>query len=165
MTEEAHKQGSLPKSITVKQIMDSWTLQTGFPIVTVNRDYENRTAEVSQKRYLADTMQSRLETDHCWWVPLSHTSSEKLDFNNTQAESWLRCECSDKNVAIPETLKDLPDETKWVIFNIEMSGLYKVKYDSKNWDLLITQLSGPEYNKISSTNRAQLIDDALDLAW
>lgn len=145
--------------------MDSWTLQTGYPIVTVNRNYENGTALVSQKRYLADTVQLRSDTDHCWWVPLSYTSTEELDFNNTQPESWLKCKSNDKNVALPETLEDLPDETEWVVFNIEMSGLYKVKYDTKNWDLLIAQLSGPNYNQISSINRAQLIDDALDLAW
>lgn len=136
-----------------------------YPIVTVNRNYENGTALVSQRRYLADTVQVRSDTEHCWWVPLSYTSTEELDFNNTQPESWLKCKCSDKNIAIPETLEDLPDETEWVVFNIEMSGLYKVMYDRKNWDLLIAQLTGPNYNKISSINRAQLIDDALDLAW
>ncbi|KAJ6638815.1 Aminopeptidase N [Pseudolycoriella hygida] len=165
LTDEAHKQGSLEKSITVKEIMDSWTVQTGYPIVSVERNYEKGTAKVSQKRYLSDTVQARADTEHCWWVPLSYTSAEELDFNNTQPESWLKCKSSEKNVAVPETLEDLPKETEWVIFNIEMSGLYKVKYDEKNWDLLIAQLAGPDYNKISSINRAQLIDDALDLAW
>lgn len=146
--------------------MDSWTLQTGYPIVTVNRNYENGTAQVSHKRYLADNTGEHVEAEqHCWWVPLSYTSTEELDFNNTQPESWLKCKSTDKNIAINETLEDLPDETEWVVFNIKMSGLYKVMYDERNWDLLIAQLSGPNYNKISAINRAQLIDDALDLAW
>lgn len=165
LTKEAHKQGSLDKSITVKQIMDSWTLQTGYPIVTVNRSYTDGSALITQKRYLADTVRARSDTEQCWWVPLSYTTSEELDFNSTHPKSWLRCKCKDTHISIPETVKDLPDETKWVVFNIEMSGLYKVKYDTKNWNLLIAQLAGPDYNKISSINRAQLIDDALDLAW
>lgn len=165
LTEEAHKQGTLDKSITVKQIMDSWTLQTGYPIITVNRSYADGSAQITQKRYLSDTGRARVDPDQCWWVPLSYTTSEVLDFNSTQPKSWLRCKCSNTHVSIPETVTDLPDETKWVVFNIEMSGLYKVKYDTQNWNLLIAQLAGPDYNKISSINRAQLIDDALDLAW
>ena len=145
--------------------MDTWTLQTGYPVVTVNRNYEKRTATVSQKRYLTDTVHVRSDTDHCWWVPLSYTTAHQLDFNNIRPKSWLTCKCNDTNVAIPETLADLPDETEWVVFNVKMSGLYKVQYDQKNWELLITQLSGTQYNKIDTMNRAQLIDDVLDLAW
>lgn len=42
----------LPPGRSVKDIMDSWTLRTGFPIVTVVRDYCSGTATVSQERFL-----------------------------------------------------------------------------------------------------------------
>lgn len=163
LTEEAYKNDALPKPLTVKQVMDTWTLKTGFPLVTVNRDYKTGTADITQIRFLSDTVRARNELDVCWWVPLSYTTASELDFNNTHPKDWLACD--ENEASVPKTIKDLPNASDWVIFNIDLSGLYKVKYDEKNWNLLIEQLAGPNYDKIASSNRAQLLDDALDLAW
>ena len=38
----------LTRDVTVKQIMDTWTLQTGFPVVTVTRDYDIGNAVLMQ---------------------------------------------------------------------------------------------------------------------
>jgi len=48
LTEEAHRVGSLDKNMTVKEIMDTWTLQTGFPVLRVIRDYTTDTVTLSQ---------------------------------------------------------------------------------------------------------------------
>lgn len=45
------------------------------------------------------------------------------------------------------------------------SGLYKINYDIKNWELLITSLRSPDYKKIPTLNRYQLLIDSMDLAW
>ena len=44
------------------------------------------------------------------------------------------------------------------------TGFYRVNYDAANWKLLIDYLLSENYNKIHPVNRAQLIDDALNLA-
>ena len=52
LTSQAHADGTLPRDLSVKTVMDTWTLQMGFPVVTVTRDYESNTASVEQKRFL-----------------------------------------------------------------------------------------------------------------
>lgn len=48
LTEQAHNDGNLDKSMTVKEVMDTWTLQTGYPLITVTRDYDKGTASFNQ---------------------------------------------------------------------------------------------------------------------
>lgn len=156
LTTEAHKNGALPANLTVKAIMDTWTLQTGYPVITVKRNYGKRTAEVSQKRFLRDTSKSD-EKSPCWWVPLSYTSKKDLDFKTTHPKYWLSCS-NEKQVI------ELDADDDWVIFNIQIAGIYKINYDQKNWDLLIDTLNGASYKEIDTLNRVQLIDDAADLA-
>jgi len=47
-TAEAHKDGRLGEEMTVADIMTTWTLQRGFPLVQVRRDYEMQTAQFTQ---------------------------------------------------------------------------------------------------------------------
>lgn len=163
LTEEAHRTGALPNSITVKQIMDSWTLKVGYPVITVTRDYANNSIEIVQERYLLDMLRSRDDTDKCWYVPLSFTTQKEKNFSATHARDWLECDC-DKNEKT-KVIYNMPPETEWVLFNVQLSGLYKVKYDEKNWDLLVEMLNGPQFRQVNTINRAQLINDALDFAW
>lgn len=165
LTEVAHQHESLDKSLSIKRIMDTWTKQTGYPIITVTRNYNNNSAEVVQRRFLTDSTPTKLSDNDspCWWVPLSFTTEQQLDFNTTEPKEWL--ECDENNVAVKKELIDLPEPDEWILFNVQISGLYKVQYDDRNWDLLIEQLTGPEHEKIATLNRAELINDALDLAW
>lgn len=48
LTEQAHSDGVLSKELTVKAVMDTWTLQTGYPVVTIQRNYGDYSAEISQ---------------------------------------------------------------------------------------------------------------------
>lgn len=48
LTDRAHKDGTLCNNMSVKEVMDFWTLQTGYPLITVQRDYEKGTVTVSQ---------------------------------------------------------------------------------------------------------------------
>ena len=52
LTQQGHKDGTLAQEMDVKTVMDTWTLQMGFPLVTVTRQYGDNTARVEQTRFL-----------------------------------------------------------------------------------------------------------------
>ncbi len=66
-------------SVNVKKVMDSWTLQDGYPVVTLTRNYQNRKASLTQKRFLLyATVNESNEIDstkYSWEIPITYTDS------------------------------------------------------------------------------------------
>lgn len=73
--------------------------------------------------------------------------------------------CTEDKKSETKKIENLPDKSQWVIFNIQLAGLYKIKYDRNNYKLIVKTLNSKEFDSIHVINRAQLIDDAMDLAW
>ncbi|XP_039490657.1 aminopeptidase N isoform X1 [Drosophila santomea] len=163
LTSAAHQSGALDGHLYIKTIMDSWTLQTGYPVLNITRDYSAGTAKLTQERYLRNSQIPRAERVGCWWVPLSYTTQVEKHFNNTGPRAWM--ECSKTGESVPTTISLLPGPEEWLIFNIQLSTPYKANYDARNWKLLIDTLNSGEFQSIHVINRAQLIDDVLYFAW
>ncbi|XP_014280242.1 aminopeptidase N isoform X2 [Halyomorpha halys] len=158
LTEQAHADGSLDQSLTVKEVMDTWTVQTGYPLVTVVRDYEKGTAKLTQKRYLQLKTEGPIN-DTCWWIPITYTTQDKLDFKDNSPKLWMNCANRD-TVELTKL-----DPNSWLLLNIDIGGLYRVQYDDQNWKLLSDTLNSDKYSDISITNRADIVMTILDLAW
>ncbi|XP_063887402.1 aminopeptidase N-like [Scylla paramamosain] len=158
LTQAAHQDLTLAKDVTVKTIMDTWTLQMGYPVVKVTRSADGTSATVTQERFLLRKDANSTDTHvYRWWVPLSYTTQATADFSKTAPSRWLSK--TDSKI----TIQSLPDSRQWVIFNLQETGYYRVNYDENNWKLLIKQLKA-DHTMIHVNNRAQLIDDALNLA-
>lgn len=159
LTEQAHKDGTLDTSMTVKEVMDSWTLQTGYPLIRVSRDYEKGTASLTQKRYLKiESDGKERQKDPCWWVPLTYTTQDKPNFNSTSPQLWLNCKNQEST-----QITDL-DSKSWLILNVNVAGLYRVHYDEKNWNLISDALNSDQYSQIAPLNRADILLSVFDLA-
>ncbi|XP_029172656.1 aminopeptidase N-like [Nylanderia fulva] len=52
---------------------------------------------------------------------------------------------------------------KWIIFNLQQIGFYRVNYDDENWKLIARYLNSEQYTNIHVLNRAQIIDDSFHL--
>nr|CAD7256997.1 unnamed protein product [Timema shepardi] len=143
----------------LQDVFESWTLQMGYPVITVTRDYALGTVNVNQERFLLTRNNTADDEDYSWWVPLTYTTSDELNFINTSTKVWLNRTEESKNLTILNI-----KEKDWLIFNIQQIGFYRVNYDTTNWKLLISQLNSDQYEVIPPVNRAQLLDDAFNLA-
>lgn len=117
LTEEAHRRGVLESDVDVKTVLDTWTVQTGYPLVTVTRNKNNRGLFIKQERF---GLKSRDKS--CWWIPLSYTTAKISNFNDTTPKAWLKCSLDEKSYTSIKLAKDLPDSSQWVIFNIQLAG-------------------------------------------
>jgi len=48
LSDAAHVNRVLPSPVDIKVIMNTWTLQVGYPIITITRVYDQRTAFIKQ---------------------------------------------------------------------------------------------------------------------
>ncbi|GLG93889.1 Uncharacterized protein GBIM_01214, partial [Gryllus bimaculatus] len=62
----------------------------------------------------------------------------------------------------PLTLQGLP-AGDWLVLNVQDAAFYRVNYDERNWELLLTAMAQPDHDGIHPLNRAQLLDDAEQL--
>uniref|UniRef100_A0A8P4K941 Aminopeptidase n=1 Tax=Dicentrarchus labrax TaxID=13489 RepID=A0A8P4K941_DICLA len=113
-------------------IMNTWVLQMGFPVVTVNTS----TGIISQKHFLLD--------------PDSEVTTPSI------------YKCVDGLSYFPP-LRTINLWSDWVLANINVVGYYRVNYDQGNWERLLGVLS-TNHVAIPVINRAQLVDDAFNLA-
>nr|XP_045582294.1 aminopeptidase N-like isoform X1 [Procambarus clarkii] len=158
LTEAALGAQVLPEGTTVKVVMDSWTLKMGYPVIHVARSGDGSVATLTQERFLLGNRRNESASDNYrWWVPLTYTGGDNPDFEVTQPVAWM----ADTEGQV--TLSSLPGHSHWVIFNLQQTGYFRVNYDDHNWDLIIEQLL-TDHRVIHTQNRAQIIDDALDLA-
>lgn len=138
--------------------MDTWTLQTGLPVVTVIRNYPESSASLTQERFLLLSDDNKTMEQY-WWIPITYTTQNELNFKNTSTNLWMQQTPED----ILENINAA--ENQWILLNIQQTGYYRVNYDNQNWKLLTKHLlDKTRFNQIGSTNRAQLINDAMNLA-
>uniref|UniRef100_A0A8C6PQZ6 Aminopeptidase n=1 Tax=Nothobranchius furzeri TaxID=105023 RepID=A0A8C6PQZ6_NOTFU len=139
---------SLPSK--VDEIMNTWVLQMGFPVVTIN----TTAGTVSQQHFLLDsnavvTTQSKF--NYQWIVPIRWMKTKA-----PQNIFWLQ----EKSVSVEDMKVGGAD---WVLANLHVVGYYRVNYDQNNWERLLGVLS-TDHKAIPMINRAQLVDDAFNLA-
>ncbi|XP_074533301.1 aminopeptidase N-like [Halichoeres trimaculatus] len=148
--EMARKNNSVTLPSTVHNIMNTWVLQMGFPVVTI----DTTTGVVSQKHFLLDpdsNVTAESPFNYQWTVPMRWQKT-----GVDQALTWLDAKSKTFN-----EMKTTGDD--WVLVNQNIVGYYRVNYDTNNWEKLLKAQS-TNHQVIPVINRAQLIDDAFNMA-
>lgn len=142
----------LPDGVTVKDIMESWATEKGYPVLSVRRTYETGSVIISQERFISDR---KVPNTNVWMIPYNFVRQSRADFDDLSTFSWL----STKAARISTDVS----ANEWIIFNKQQVGYYRVNYDDANWELITNALIN-NVDSIHRLNRAQLIDDAYWLA-
>ncbi|XP_013911753.1 PREDICTED: endoplasmic reticulum aminopeptidase 1 [Thamnophis sirtalis] len=130
----------------VQAVMNTWTLQKGFPLVTVT--IRGKNVHLQQEHYSKKPTFSS-SAGSLWHIPLTYLTNK----------------CNDVQRFLLTTKTNdivLPEEVEWIKFNVGMNGYYIVHYGDHGWDSLIRLLKD-NHKAISSNDRASLINNAFQL--
>ncbi|XP_070160927.1 aminopeptidase N [Polyergus mexicanus] len=145
----------LPDNLSLYKVMDNWLNKAGYPVVTVERP-ENSTTIVNLKQQRFYLVKPAKQDTTQWYIPITYVTEEAPKDTKSL---WMKPEsASVHNNTV------WVNNTQWILFNKDQTGYYRVNYYPDNWNRLAAYLQEKNYTIISDTNRAQLIDDALNLA-
>ena len=136
----------------VKEVMDTWTKQPIFPLVTVQRSQGRALVTIKQKPYW------NIDKEYRWWIPLKYiiipfieSGTNKKLFRLPQiSQVWLGKDESSRKISVPAK--------SVFVLNYQQMGFYRVNYDEAGWRDIIQCLL-TDHTKINPQNRAQILDD------
>ncbi|XP_063151469.1 leucyl-cystinyl aminopeptidase [Candoia aspera] len=135
----------------VRTIMNTWTIQKGFPLVTVTR--EGKKIHLNQERFVHNTELENqiLSSSFLWQIPLSYITNN----DSSASQTYLL----DKKSGVI----DYPHEIEWMKFNVKANGYYIVHYADNDWIALI-ELLKTNPSIFDPKDRANLIHNIFILA-
>lgn len=152
----------LPTGYNVSTIMDTWTRQMGYPVVTMTRNVDDPTLiTVTQERFLRNTEHYEEEMTvpspfgYIWSIPLSYKTSAA---KNKVKHVWLHKKRDEFHIY------DAGREHGWVKFNVNQTGYYLVNYDTTDW-LRLGEVLQKHHEELTPADRSNLLYDAFQLAW
>ncbi|XP_007940750.1 endoplasmic reticulum aminopeptidase 2 [Orycteropus afer afer] len=142
----------LGKNTEIKEMMTTWTLQKGIPLVVVKQ--EGRSLRLHQERFLKGVFREdpewrALQERYLWHIPLTYS----MNSSNAIHRHILKSKT--------DTL-ELPEKTNWLKFNVDSNGYYIVHYEGHGWDHLISQLN-QNHTFLRPKDRIGLIHDVFQL--
>ncbi|KAJ7327041.1 hypothetical protein JRQ81_016800 [Phrynocephalus forsythii] len=137
----------------VKEVMDTWTRQMGYPVLNV---HSNLT--ITQRRFLrdpnADLSQPTSDFSYRWTIPVKWNWGD-----TTHTELYNRSEPGGITVTQPNN----PAPNSFLKVNQNHVGFYSVNYEAQVWDDVARRMMTNSQD-FSQADRAGFIEDAFSLA-
>ncbi|XP_076253121.1 glutamyl aminopeptidase-like isoform X3 [Rhynchophorus ferrugineus] len=138
-------------SFNVSQIIDTFTVQMGYPVVTATYDNTSESYILTQKRFLKDpdaSYDSNTTYGYKWTIPITYVTdlgkSTELYLFQYDQDSF--------------TIKK-PAGATWLKLNYDQIGYYRVNYEEAQWQNLIDI-----YNNLEVKDRTHLIEESFSIA-
>lgn len=148
---------SLPN--TFKNLFETWSNHPGYPLVKVTRNHDSKTILFEQSRFFVNPSEGQGRSYPEQWIPINFATVDNRNFESTTPDFWLSPGASAQSRTF-----DGPDDNDWIVVNKQNTGYYRVQYDQHNYDLLLAEVNSDNWKNIHVSNRAQLLDDAINLA-
>ncbi|XP_055325495.1 uncharacterized protein LOC129579438 [Sitodiplosis mosellana] len=147
-------QDEVHTGLDVTDFMSGWVTQPGYPVVNVNVFADRRTIALTQRKFLRNN--PKHEDNTVWNIPISYATDKwNTNFTKTNAIVHLNSKSEQQH--------KLNDVAEWLVVNVQQTGYYRVNYDDASWKA-IDKVLHDSHETIHVLNRAQLVDDALNLA-
>lgn len=146
-TTSGHKYETLPSDLDVKKIMDTFTLQAGYPVLQVERQGSSIILKQQRFKFPAPDVNDTSS----WYIPITYAtrSTEGTEI----PKEWFS---NDEKSLV---LHDVIEGDEWIYFNVNRTGYYRVNYESALWQKLIYN-----FTELPPIARAQIVDDAFSLS-
>ncbi|XP_075638807.1 aminopeptidase M1-like isoform X1 [Castanea sativa] len=133
----------------VNKLMNSWTKQKGYPVVSVK--VEDQKLVFEQSRFLA----SGTHGDGQWIVPIT------LCCGSYDVRKNFLLQKSSETLDMKELMSDESNlASAWVKLNVDQTGFYRVEYDE---DLEARLRNAIENKYLSATDRFGILEDSFAL--
>nr|XP_046206930.1 leucyl-cystinyl aminopeptidase-like isoform X2 [Oncorhynchus gorbuscha]XP_046206931.1 leucyl-cystinyl aminopeptidase-like isoform X2 [Oncorhynchus gorbuscha] len=141
----------LPQQENVSDMMRTWTLQNGFPLVTVS--HKGGHVTLTQEHFLLSA-DNATHTSNLWHIPVTYVNDSCSSAPSCRQIFTLRNKTATLNVS---------DSVKWLKFNYMNTGFYIVHYGDEGWATLIDALK-TDINTLTPHDRASLIHNIFALS-
>ncbi|KAM3964208.1 glutamyl aminopeptidase [Aphomia sociella] len=142
-------------NLNIAHIMDTWTRQMGYPLLSVSDGDEPNTYVITQSRFLLDSeavYKNDSEYNYRWFIPITYKT------NRGQSQSIVWFPNTVDNVKIK-----LNADEDWLKINNNQVGYYRVNYTAEMWEKLV-QLLQSKSPQLTISDRAHLFNEVFALA-
>eukprot|EP00270_Netrium_digitus_P002182 TRINITY_DN1241_c0_g2_i1.p1 TRINITY_DN1241_c0_g2~~TRINITY_DN1241_c0_g2_i1.p1 ORF type:complete len:933 (-),score=267.52 TRINITY_DN1241_c0_g2_i1:149-2803(-) len=138
----------------VKTMMDSWTRQVGYPLVTITLG-DDGSMKLRQNRFLSKGLPTAEEDSNLWVVPITGISGSPGSSTPSQLPTSVLAEREGavKELSVPAG--------GWFKLNLGQTGIYRVNYPPVFWGRLAEAV---KRGAIPTSDRLGLLMDAFALA-
>jgi glutamyl aminopeptidase len=136
--------------LNITEFMDTFTVQMGYPILDATVDGNKYTFR--QKRFLKDyesaATQKRSPLNYKWNVPVTYIT----DLGPSDQIHWFKYDQD-------ELVVEKPAGAKWIKFNPNQIGYYRVNYVEDDWNTLSQNIKD-----LSVADKAHLLEESFSIA-